>query len=130
MEEANDDLDNEQWIRLAFTWSGRPFEVDIAESDRCSTSFVCDSICFVTPRAYRVFDLKAALQSLTDVPPDRQKIIGLVKGKLPSDDDRMYDWLTHIERFPPNDTCFVIVQTYTSSRARSLLWWVLPRVTR
>ena len=37
----------------------------------------------------RVFDLKAALMSLTDVPPERQKILGLVKGKLPDDDGRM-----------------------------------------
>lgn len=32
-----------------------------------------------------VFDLKAAIEKLTDVPADRQKIIGLVKGKLPPD---------------------------------------------
>ena len=34
---------------------------------------------------HRVFDLKAALENLTTVPPNRQKIIGLVKGKLPPD---------------------------------------------
>lgn len=28
--------------------------------------------------------------SLTNVPPERQKILGLVKGKLPTDDERMY----------------------------------------
>lgn len=33
--------------------------------------------------------MKAALMSLTDVPPERQKILGLVKGKLPDDDGRM-----------------------------------------
>jgi ubiquitin-like domain-containing CTD phosphatase 1 len=54
-----------------FTWAGKPFTLDIAESDR-------------------VFDLKAALQSLTDVPPERQKILGLVKGKLPPDQERVY----------------------------------------
>ncbi|KAI0664697.1 HAD-like domain-containing protein, partial [Cubamyces menziesii] len=37
-----------------------------------------------------VYDLKAALMSLTNVPPERQKILGLVKGKLPTDDERMY----------------------------------------
>jgi ubiquitin-like domain-containing CTD phosphatase 1 len=37
----------------------------------------------------RVFDLKAALEDLTTVPPDRQKIIGLVKGKLPPDQATM-----------------------------------------
>ncbi|TBU65507.1 HAD IIID h [Dichomitus squalens] len=63
---------NETWIHLQFTWSGKPFELDIAESDR-------------------VFDLKAALMSLTDVPPERQKILGLVKGKLPTDDERIGD---------------------------------------
>jgi hypothetical protein len=39
---------------------------------------------------YRIFDLKAALYSLTNVPPERQKILGLVKGKLPPDQERMY----------------------------------------
>ncbi|EPS99032.1 hypothetical protein FOMPIDRAFT_1061039 [Fomitopsis schrenkii] len=58
----------ERWIRLYFTWSGKPFELNIAESDR-------------------VDDLKGLLQSLTDVPPERQKILGLVKGKLPPDDE-------------------------------------------
>ena len=28
--------------------------------------------------------------SLTNVPPERQKILGLVKGKLPNDNERMY----------------------------------------
>lgn len=60
-----DELD-EHWITLQFTWSGKPYRLDVAESDR-------------------VYDLKAALQSLTNVPPERQKILGLVKGKLPPD---------------------------------------------
>ncbi|OSX65602.1 hypothetical protein POSPLADRAFT_1073590 [Postia placenta MAD-698-R-SB12] len=62
----------ERWIHLQFTWSGKQFKLDIAESDR-------------------VFDLKAMLQSLTDVPPERQKILGLVKGKLPPDEERLGD---------------------------------------
>jgi ubiquitin-like domain-containing CTD phosphatase 1 len=62
----------ERWIHLAFTWASKSFTLDVAESDR-------------------VFDLKAALQSLTDVPPERQKILGLVKGKLPPDQERVAD---------------------------------------
>lgn len=42
--------------------------------------------CFVN----RVFDLKVALRELTTVPEERQKILGLVKGKLPPDQERMY----------------------------------------
>lgn len=38
---------------------------------------------------FRVFDLKTALRDLTNVPPERQKILGLVKGKLPEDQVRM-----------------------------------------
>ncbi|RDX56440.1 HAD subfamily IIID h [Lentinus brumalis] len=63
---------DENWTHLQFTWSGKPFTLDIAESDR-------------------VYDLKASLMSLTDVPPERQKILGLVKGKLPADDERIGD---------------------------------------
>ncbi|KAI6036428.1 hypothetical protein BKA83DRAFT_4162668, partial [Pisolithus microcarpus] len=48
------------------TWT---FSLDLAESDR-------------------VYDLKAALLSLTNVPPERQKILGLVKGKLPPDEGK------------------------------------------
>ena len=38
----------------------------------------------------RVFDLKVALRESTTVPEERQKILGLVKGKLPPDQVRMY----------------------------------------
>lgn len=34
--------------------------------------------------------MKATLYSLTNVPLERQKIIGLVRGKLPPDEDTMY----------------------------------------
>ncbi|KAF8651427.1 hypothetical protein AX16_004729 [Volvariella volvacea WC 439] len=58
----------EKWVTLHFTWSGRSFQLDLAESDR-------------------VFDLKNAMHALTNVPPERQKILGLVKGKLPPDQE-------------------------------------------
>jgi len=60
----------EIWVELLFTWSAKPYTLRIAETDR-------------------VFDLKAALHDLTKVPPERQKILGLVKGKLPPDQDRI-----------------------------------------
>ncbi|EKM55328.1 uncharacterized protein PHACADRAFT_255874 [Phanerochaete carnosa HHB-10118-sp] len=63
----SDAAETEEWIHLSFTWQGKPFEIDIAGSDR-------------------VFDLKATLYSLTNVPPERQKILGLAKGKLPPDE--------------------------------------------
>ncbi|KAJ7085681.1 HAD subfamily IIID h [Mycena belliarum] len=63
----------ERWIDLQFTWTGKPFTLSIAESDR-------------------VFDFKAALHKLTRVPPERQKILGLTKGnKLPPDQGRIAD---------------------------------------
>ncbi|KAF9527031.1 HAD subfamily IIID h [Crepidotus variabilis] len=57
---------NERWIDLYFTWAGKSFSFPIAESDR-------------------VYDLKVALHGLTRVPQERQKILGLVKGKVPPD---------------------------------------------
>ncbi|KAH8117067.1 HAD IIID h [Phellopilus nigrolimitatus] len=63
----------EVWIKLKFTWCGKVLELDIAESDR--------------EDLYRVYDLKSLLFSVTNVPPDRQKILGLVKGKLPPDEE-------------------------------------------
>ncbi|KAH7923553.1 HAD subfamily IIID h [Leucogyrophana mollusca] len=62
----------ERWIHLTFTWAGKHFNLELAESDR-------------------VYDLKASLMSLTNVPPERQKILGLVKGKLPPDQERIAD---------------------------------------
>ncbi|KAJ7286299.1 HAD subfamily IIID h [Mycena rebaudengoi] len=63
----------ERWIDLQFSWAGKPFHLSVAESDR-------------------VFDFKAALHKLTQVPPQRQKILGLTKGnKLPPDEDRIGD---------------------------------------
>ncbi|KAI0636660.1 HAD subfamily IIID h [Trametes polyzona] len=70
--DSAENAQEERWIHLQFTWSGKPFTLDIEESDR-------------------VYDLKAALMSLTNVPPERQKILGLVKGKLPTDDERIGD---------------------------------------
>jgi len=63
---------SENWTALQFTWAGKSFKLEIADSDR-------------------VFDLKAALYALTKVPSDRQKILGLVKGKLPPDQSRIAD---------------------------------------
>ncbi|KAG7448212.1 HAD subfamily IIID h [Guyanagaster necrorhizus] len=62
----------ETWISLQFTWSGRSFSLDIADTDT-------------------VYDLKGYLHSQTLVPPERQKILGLVKGKLPPDQVRITD---------------------------------------
>lgn len=56
----------EHWTTLKFTWSGKTFELSVADTDR-------------------VYDLKTALRDLTNVPLERQKILGLVKGKLPED---------------------------------------------
>ena len=36
-----------------------------------------------------MYDLKALIQSMTTIPPVRQKLLGLVKGKLPPDEDTM-----------------------------------------
>ncbi|KAF9227726.1 HAD subfamily IIID h [Gyrodon lividus] len=72
-DQANEDPDvTETWISLSFAWAGKSFDLELAESDR-------------------VFDLKACLMSLTNVPPERQKILGLVKGRLPPDQERISD---------------------------------------
>lgn len=41
--------------------------------------------------------MKTALHDLTRVPPERQKILGLVKGKLPPDQGRMCVPWSHVE---------------------------------
>lgn len=76
----------ERWIELTFTWASKPYSIKIAESDRC----VWIPRARAQPdRLSRIFDLKAQLQALTLVPPERQKILGLVKGKLPPEQAKM-----------------------------------------
>ncbi|KAG8937308.1 hypothetical protein FRC02_000078 [Tulasnella sp. 418] len=57
----------ENWITLKVSHSGKEHTVELADSDR-------------------VYDLKEKLYTLTSVPFERQKILGLVKGKLPDDE--------------------------------------------
>ncbi len=68
-------------------WSGKSFSLDIADSDRFVASPKNNKPS--GSRYQRIFDLKVVLFSMTDIPPERQKILGLVKGKLPPDDERM-----------------------------------------
>jgi ubiquitin-like domain-containing CTD phosphatase 1 len=94
----------EKWIHLAFSWSGKNFTLDIAESDRSVSlvhslniiSGVLEEVLILGLFAHRVFDLKVALRELTAVPEERQKILGLVKGKLPPEQERMYVPRLHI----------------------------------
>ena len=41
----------------------------------------------ILPRLHRVYDFRAQIQALTAVPPVRQKLIGLTKGKLSAELD-------------------------------------------
>ncbi|BGP12797.1 hypothetical protein JCM10213_008058 [Rhodosporidiobolus nylandii] len=66
----NADLPEERRYELAMTWRGVKHTVAVVESDT-------------------VGDLKQMLWSLTSVPPERQKIVGLVKGKLPGDEQEV-----------------------------------------
>lgn len=61
------DLPAELLYPLVCGWAGKKYELTLVQSDL-------------------ILDLKAALWSLTNVPVERQKIVGLVKGKLPGDE--------------------------------------------
>ncbi|KDE08451.1 hypothetical protein MVLG_01233 [Microbotryum lychnidis-dioicae p1A1 Lamole] len=52
---------------LIMGWKGKKYDLTVVESDT-------------------VGDLKLTISTMTSVPPERQKIVGLVKGKLPSDE--------------------------------------------
>ncbi|GAA5913996.1 hypothetical protein JCM6882_002593 [Rhodosporidiobolus microsporus] len=62
------ELPEEQKFTMVMSFRGQKTEVAVLESDT-------------------VGDLKQLLWSLTSVPPDRQKIVGLTKGKLPNDEE-------------------------------------------
>ncbi|GAA6058687.1 hypothetical protein JCM10212_003375 [Sporobolomyces blumeae] len=63
-------LPQELVYSLVMKWRGKPYELSVAQSDT-------------------VGDLKQILWSLTGVPPDRQKLAGLVRGKLPQDEEEV-----------------------------------------
>ncbi|KAL1412797.1 hypothetical protein Q8F55_000545 [Vanrija albida] len=58
----------EEWYELQFKWSGKSFDLRVSSSDL-------------------VYDLRTQIETLTSVPPDAQKILGLVRGKLGGDVD-------------------------------------------
>ncbi|GAA5997955.1 hypothetical protein JCM5350_007916 [Sporobolomyces pararoseus] len=64
------DLPQEAVYSLVMKWRGTNYDLSVAESDT-------------------VGDLKAILFSLTGVPPDRMKLVGLIKGKLPGDEEEV-----------------------------------------
>ncbi|GAA5984063.1 hypothetical protein JCM11641_005585 [Rhodosporidiobolus odoratus] len=64
------DLPQELEYELVMAWRGEKRVVKIKEMDT-------------------VGDLKQLLWSLTTVPPERQKIVGLVRGKLPGDEEEV-----------------------------------------
>lgn len=37
--QLGDSADAEEWIHLHFTWAGKPFEIDVAGSDRWETYY-------------------------------------------------------------------------------------------
>ncbi|GAA5980083.1 hypothetical protein JCM10908_001528 [Rhodotorula pacifica] len=63
-------LPSELIYSLVLNWRGNKQQVSVVESDT-------------------IGDLKAVLFSLTNVPPERQKIVGLAKGKLPGDEQEV-----------------------------------------
>ncbi|GAA6013232.1 hypothetical protein JCM11491_006322 [Sporobolomyces phaffii] len=64
------ELASEHVYSLVMKWRGTSYDLNIAQSDT-------------------VGDLKATLFSLTGVPPDRMKLVGLIKGKLPADEEEV-----------------------------------------
>ncbi|GAA5869654.1 hypothetical protein JCM1840_000546 [Sporobolomyces johnsonii] len=64
------ELPQELVYAVTCKWKGASYELKIAEHDT-------------------VGDLKAVLWSLTGVPPERMKLVGLVKGKLPGDEEEV-----------------------------------------
>ncbi|GHJ83719.1 hypothetical protein NliqN6_0121 [Naganishia liquefaciens] len=79
---------------LRMTWAGQGYDFRVQGSDR-------------------LYDCKAIIYSLTSVPPERQKIIGLVKGKIPGDETCFNDLAVpaHRHKFTligtPQDKTFV-----------------------
>jgi ubiquitin-like domain-containing CTD phosphatase 1 len=74
----------EEWWDLKMSWSGKVYDLKVGGNDM-SAGFqlrrpkLIDEI--------RVYDFRAIIQILTSVPPIRQKLIGLSKGKLSSELD-------------------------------------------
>jgi ubiquitin-like domain-containing CTD phosphatase 1 len=59
-------------IHLICSWNGKKYPLEINNDDS-------------------IVDLKKFLFEITNVAPERQKLIGLVKGKLPADTTKLRD---------------------------------------
>jgi ubiquitin-like domain-containing CTD phosphatase 1 len=73
-------------------WRGTNYEISIAESDTVVSTrslFNPESSLNKPISQLNQGDLKAILFSLTGVPPDRMKLVGLIKGKLPGDNEEV-----------------------------------------
>jgi len=75
----------EEFWDLKMLWCGKLYDMRVGASDMC----VDKRVGFYPARAdeCRVYDFRAQIQSLTEVPPVRQKLIGLTKGKLSAELD-------------------------------------------
>ena len=58
---AEDGKPAEEWIHLTFTWSGKPFELDIAESDRYVEAMYLLLLCADNSQSRRLESITAKL---------------------------------------------------------------------
>ncbi|SCV68280.1 BQ2448_401 [Microbotryum intermedium] len=75
---------------LIMSWKGKKYDLTVVESDT-------------------VGDLKVTIWTMTSVPSERQKIVGLVKGKLPSDEVEVKSCLTITPNGKPRE--FMMIGT-------------------
>jgi ubiquitin-like domain-containing CTD phosphatase 1 len=86
------ELPQEAVYSLVMKWRGTNYEISIAESDTVVSTrslFNPESSLNKPISQLNQGDLKAILFSLTGVPPDRMKLVGLIKGKLPGDNEEV-----------------------------------------
>jgi ubiquitin-like domain-containing CTD phosphatase 1 len=65
----------EEWWDLKMSWSGKVYDLKVGGNDMY-VEHIPELI------VSRVYDFRAAIETLTSVPAVRQKLIGLIRGKL------------------------------------------------
>jgi len=71
---VDDGGQDERWFKYKMSWSGKVYDIEVGANDL----YVYN----VVGADERVYDFRTTISNLTNVPPERQKVVGLLRGSL------------------------------------------------
>lgn len=71
---VDDGGQDERWFKYKMSWSGKVYDIEVGANDL----YVYEN----EGADGRVYDFRTTISNLTNVPPERQKVVGLLRGSL------------------------------------------------